>query len=91
MLSLEYFVIMILHSLILELKLVCLENLRFVLMRKDVMEIRIYKDFDSFHKGKYFYCANISCPDVFNFSEAKNVFKSIYGTNIIISLICVIH
>lgn len=53
------------------------------------MEIRIYNNMDSFSRGKYFYCARIECPDAFNFSSALDVFRSIYGTDVIIVFLCV--
>lgn len=53
------------------------------------MEIRIYKDLDLFSKGKYLYCVRVDIVDAFDFNSALSVFRSIYGSKVVISFVCV--
>ena len=52
------------------------------------MEIRIYRDLSAWSNRKHFYCAKVECPDTFDFTSAKNLFKSIYGSDIVVEFIC---
>lgn len=40
-------------------------------------------------KNKYLYCSRVACPDLFSFEKAIEIFKSIYGNNIVIEFLCV--
>lgn len=53
------------------------------------MEIRLYHSLNDFSKGKYFLCSKVVSPDTFDFTSALNVFKSIYGINVIVCFVCV--
>lgn len=53
------------------------------------MEIRIYRSYEHYQGSKPFYTAKVENMDVFSFSEALKVFRSIYGSSIIIVFICV--
>ena len=53
------------------------------------MEIKIYRSLDLFTKGKHFFCARVECLECFDFAKTIDVFRSIYGTGIVILLIVV--
>lgn len=53
------------------------------------MEIKIFRNHQAFRDNKPLYCARIECVDLFDFSDSLNVFRSIYGTGVIIVFVCV--
>lgn len=53
------------------------------------MEIKIYRSYEAYKSGKVLYCARVENPDVFSFEKSLDVFRSIYGTNVIIVFFCV--
>ena len=52
------------------------------------MEIRLYRSLSLWSERKHFFCAKVECPDTFDFSSAKVVFKSIYGSNVVFEVVC---
>lgn len=44
---------------------------------------------EAFNKGKVLYCARVESPEVFNFTSALDVFRSIYGSQVVIMFVCV--
>lgn len=53
------------------------------------MEIRVYRDLSAYTASKPLYCTKVSCPDAFSFQSCLDVFRSIYGSEVIIVFICV--
>ena len=53
------------------------------------MEIRIYASLECFRSGKVLYCHRVSDPDNFSFSDCLSVFRSLYGSNVIVVFVCV--
>lgn len=53
------------------------------------MEVRVYLNLSSFTDGKPVYCSRVQCPDTFSFSDALNLFKSIYGVGCCVVFVCV--
>lgn len=53
------------------------------------MEISIYKNMSSRSDGKRLFCARVSCPDCFSYTNAVEVFRSIYGSDIVIEFLVV--
>lgn len=52
------------------------------------MEIRIYKSMQHYTQNKPLYVSRVECPDAFNYSQALDVFRSIYGSSVIIVFLC---
>lgn len=44
---------------------------------------------EKFTKGDFFYCVRVECLDAFDFSSALDVFRSIYGSKVVITFVCV--
>lgn len=53
------------------------------------MEVRIYKCMEHYSVNKPLYCVRVDCPDAFDFSKSLDVFRSIYGSSVIIVFLCV--
>lgn len=53
------------------------------------MEIIIYKSFDLRSANKPLFCARVSVPDTFSFEKCIDVFRSIYGSDVIIEFLVV--
>ena len=51
------------------------------------MEIRLYRKLEDLQTGKHFYCSRVECPDTFDYVSTRNVFYTIYGTDIIFVVI----
>lgn len=51
------------------------------------MEIRIYKSMQHYTGNKPLYVARVECPDAFNYSASLDLFRSIYGSNVVIVFI----
>ena len=51
------------------------------------MEIRIYRSLEQFTNGKPIYCARVECPDTFLYSDTVDVFRTIYGPQVVIVVI----
>lgn len=52
------------------------------------MEIRIYQSMEHYRANKTLYVGRVNCPDAFNFSHTLDVFRCIYGSNIVVVIIC---
>lgn len=52
------------------------------------MEIRIYKSLQNYNGNKPLSVLRVECPDAFNYVHALEVFRSIYGSNVVIVFIC---
>ncbi len=54
------------------------------------MEIRIFSSLElALRNEKWRYCARVKTPDAFDFHKALDVFRSIYGSDVVITFICV--
>ena len=53
------------------------------------MEVRCYRSQDDLIKGKQFFCVRVECPDAFEFDKTLDVFKTLYGSNIVFVVIAV--
>ena len=53
-----------------------------------IMEIRVYSNFDAYTNSKPLFVSKVNCLDAFSFEKFMQVFKSIYGSTIIIVFIC---
>lgn len=53
------------------------------------MEINIYRNMAARSNGKRLFCARVSCPDAFSYGSAVDVFRSIYGSDIVIEFLVV--
>lgn len=52
------------------------------------MEIRVYLNMQAYLASKVHFCTRIECPDVFDFNKALDVFKSIYGSSVVVVFFC---
>lgn len=53
------------------------------------MEIRVFSSLDARAKGKTLFCGRVNCPDAFSFEKSLDVFRSIYGSDVVIEFLCV--
>ena len=51
------------------------------------MEIRIYKSMQHYSGNKPLYVVRVECPDAFNYPSSLDVFRSIYGSSVVIVFI----
>ena len=52
------------------------------------MEIRIYQSMQHYSGNKPLYVARVECPDAFSYPHSLEVFRSIYGSNVIVVFVC---
>lgn len=52
------------------------------------MEIRVYSSLDTMNVNKPIYCARVADRATFCFDCAENMFRSIYGQDVIIVFVC---
>lgn len=53
------------------------------------MEVRIYKSMTHYTANKPLYVARVDSPETFSFSNSLEVFRSIYGSSVVIVFLCV--
>lgn len=53
------------------------------------MEIRLYRSHDLLIQGKHFLCVRVENPDAFEFDKTLNVFRTLYGSDIVFVVIAV--
>lgn len=51
------------------------------------MEIRLYRSIDLMAQGIHFLCVRVESPDTFEFDKTLNVFRTLYGSNIVFVVI----
>ena len=51
------------------------------------MEIRLFRSLEDMSKGKHFLCVRVENPDCFEFDKTLSVFRTLYGTNIVVVVI----
>ena len=51
------------------------------------MEIRLFRSLEEMSKGKHFLCVCVENPDCFEFDKTLSVFRTLYGTNIVVVVI----
>ena len=52
------------------------------------MEIRIYASMETYKANKPLYVGRVSCPEVFDFGKSLDVFRSIYGSTVVVVFFC---
>lgn len=53
------------------------------------MEVRVYRSMSEYSANKPLYCTRVSSPSCFAFEKCLEVFRSIYGSDVIIVFLCV--
>ena len=51
------------------------------------MEIRLYRSLQKFAENSSFLTVRVECPDLFEYSKTLDVFKTLYGSNIVFVVI----